>query len=114
MAEQCCKNVYRTGGPWGGSSCSVPAKVNVDGKWYCHIHDPAKVAKRRALENKRSQERWRKEQAERKASSFLKIIVEGYSYDPGDSDLDDEQPIHVKMTLGDYRRARQLFDVVSA
>ena len=28
--------------------------------------------------------------------------------DPGTSDLDDEQTIHVWMTLGDYRRASRL------
>jgi hypothetical protein len=32
----------------------------------------------------------------------------GFVYDPGQSDLDDEQPIHVSMTLGDYRRACRL------
>lgn len=42
---------------------------------------------------------------------MMKAIKEGYSYNPGDSDLDDEQPIHVhaQMTLGDYRRASHLF-----
>lgn len=35
------------------------------------------------------------------------VIVAGYDYNPaGLHDLDDEQPIHVSMTLGDYRRAR--------
>lgn len=32
-------------------------------------------------------------------------IVAGYTYDPGSSDLDNEQPIVVRMTLGDYRKA---------
>lgn len=38
----------------------------------------------------------------------LKAVCEGFTYDPGHSDLDDEQPIHVRMTLGDYRRASRL------
>jgi hypothetical protein len=38
----------------------------------------------------------------------LKAVASGYTYDPGSSDLDDEQPIHVRMTLGDYRRASRL------
>ncbi len=38
----------------------------------------------------------------------LRAIAQGYSYDPGSSDLDDEQIIHVRMTLGDYRRASRL------
>lgn len=36
---------------------------------------------------------------------LLNAIVAGYAYDPGDSDLDNEQPINVRMTLGDYRLA---------
>ena len=32
---------------FGGHSCTKPAKVTVDGKPYCAIHDPAAVAARR-------------------------------------------------------------------
>lgn len=35
-------------------------------------------------------------------------VVNGFDYNPGTSDLDDEQPITVHMTLGEYRRARRL------
>jgi hypothetical protein len=35
-------------------------------------------------------------------------VTKGYDYNPGCSDLDDEQPIWVRMTLGDYRRASRL------
>lgn len=35
----------------------------------------------------------------------LSAVCDGFTYDPGHSDLDDEQPIKVHMTLGDYRRA---------
>jgi hypothetical protein len=31
-------------------------------------------------------------------------ICESFIYDPGHSDLDDEQPIHIHCTLGDWRR----------
>ena len=40
--------------------------------------------------------------------SLVKAICSGFEYNPGHSDLDDEQPIHVSMTLGDYRRAKRL------
>ncbi len=120
MAEQCCKRVYGSGHSFGGSMCSVPAKNEVGGKWYCHIHNPETVAKRRKEtqarwdeESKRWQAAHRKEKAEREAASFLKIIVDGYAYDPGDSDLDNEQTIHVSMTLGDYRRASHLLHEVT-
>lgn len=29
---------------------------------------------------------------------------DGFTYDPGHSDLDNEQPIHVRVALGDWRR----------
>jgi hypothetical protein len=39
---------------------------------------------------------------------LIKAVCEGFEYDPGHSDLDDEQPITVRMTLGEYRRAVRL------
>lgn len=33
---------------WSMQQCCRPGKVEVDGKWYCGIHDPAKVAARQA------------------------------------------------------------------
>jgi hypothetical protein len=30
-------------------------------------------------------------------------IRDAFTYDPGHSDLDDEQPIHITVTLGDWR-----------
>ena len=42
----------------------------------------------------------------RDAVTMAKAVVAGFDYDPGHSDLDNEQPITVRMTLGDYRRAR--------
>lgn len=39
----------------------------------------------------------------------LQAIDDGFTYDPCHSDLDNEQTIHVTMTLGDYRRANLLF-----
>ena len=45
---------------------------------------------------------------ERNVFPVLNEIILGYDYDPGSSDLDDEQPIHVRISLGAYRRARHL------
>ena len=39
---------------------------------------------------------------------IIAAVVSGFTYDPGHSDLDDEQPINVRMTLGDWRKARLL------
>lgn len=43
-----------------------------------------------------------------KCVEVLEAVKAGFSEDPGTSDLDDEQPIHVSMTLGDYRAAVRL------
>ena len=48
------------------------------------------------------------------AIQVSRAVAAGYSYDPGDSDLDNEQTIHVKMTLGDYRKALALLRENSA
>ena len=45
---------------------------------------------------------------ERDITPLVHAVVKGMNYDPGHSDLDDEQPIHVCITLGDYRRAHRL------
>lgn len=34
----------------------------------------------------------------------LKVCAAGYTPDPGTSDLYNEQPIYLRITLGDYRR----------
>ena len=45
---------------------------------------------------------------ERDVTPLVRAVVNGMDYDPGHSDLDDEQPIHVFIPLGEYRRARRL------
>jgi len=39
---------------------------------------------------------------------IVKAVCEGFTPDPGTSDLDNEQPIHVCIPLGEYRRAVRL------
>jgi hypothetical protein len=41
---------------------------------------------------------------------FASMIASGFEPDPGTSDLDDEQPIIVRMPLGAYRTARRIRD----
>lgn len=40
--------------------------------------------------------------------TVVKAVCDGFEYDPGHSDLDDEQPIQVSMPLGTYRLACRL------
>ena len=44
----------------------------------------------------------------RDVTPVVKAIVQGFDYDPGHSDLDNEQPIHVRMSLGEWRHARRI------
>lgn len=44
----------------------------------------------------------------RNVVDILAPVLAGFIPDPGTSDLYDEQPIWVSMTLGDYRRASRL------
>jgi hypothetical protein len=46
---------------------------------------------------------------ERDVFPLVTAVRKGYDYDPGSSDLDDEQPIIVRMELGEYRRAVRLY-----
>lgn len=39
---------------------------------------------------------------------LLVKVAAGYIDDPGTSDLDDEQPIHAELNLGDWRLAKEL------
>jgi hypothetical protein len=39
---------------------------------------------------------------------IVKAVCEGFTPDPGTSDLDDEQPVHITIPLGEYRRAVRL------
>ena len=41
-------------------------------------------------------------------SPILVAIRDGFTPDPGTSDLDNEQPIHITIPLGEYRRAVRL------
>jgi hypothetical protein len=45
---------------------------------------------------------------ERDIYPLVDAVVKGFTYYPDHSDLDDEQPIHVSISLGDYRRAMRL------
>ena len=40
--------------------------------------------------------------------AVARAVAYGFTSDPGTSDLDDEQTIDVRMTLGEWRKARRL------
>jgi hypothetical protein len=42
------------------------------------------------------------------ARHIINAVCLGFNADPGHSDLDDSQPITIRLTLGDYRRALRI------
>lgn len=44
----------------------------------------------------------------RQLNPLLRKIATSSVYDPGETDLDDEQPVNLSITLGDVRTARRL------
>ncbi len=49
----------------------------------------------------------------RDAKPLVQAVVAGFTYDPGHSDLDNEQPINVRLPLGEYRRAVRLLHQIA-
>jgi hypothetical protein len=85
--KQCCASVYRPHSFRPGR-CEKKATVEVDGKPYCGLHDPAKVQARRdanltAFNAKFDlrQARWR---IEREADNMLALLVESQTSIGGD------------------------------
>lgn len=44
----------------------------------------------------------------------LKVCAAGFAPDPGTSDLGNEQPIYLRITLGDYRRMGHIISKAEA
>lgn len=53
--HQCSTRVY---GRFRGSNCSKAAKIERNGKWYCGVHDPEKVAARAAKRTEEFEAGW--------------------------------------------------------
>lgn len=54
MSELCSKTLFGRGRAFRGTPCENRGKVLVDGRWYCTLHSPGSVAKRKAAR----EERW--------------------------------------------------------
>lgn len=82
----CSVRVYD--GSFRGHMCQKKAKVTVDGKSYCGVHDPEKVAARRAAQDakwKAENDRWSKNYAlQSAAQAMLNLLVESQTSIGGD------------------------------
>lgn len=57
MKERCEARVYRSEDA-RGARCSKRAKVEVDGKSYCAVHDPARADAKRAARERLNDAKW--------------------------------------------------------
>ena len=82
-AAVCAESVWSSFGNGHGmlNACGRKGKVQVGGKWYCGIHDPAAVEARKrkseALSQERSRkwdERYQREQYDRKAGDICRSL----------------------------------------
>lgn len=81
---RCCELVMGTGSyaSFKKTPCTRPVRVTVDGKHYCAIHDPVKVAQRAAKSRERWSAKWDENEAaekvrketERKAACFDTLV----------------------------------------
>ena len=80
MSEKC--SARTRGDVWRDYPCSKNAKVYRDGKWYCGIHDPVKVAEREAKRSAAYQKKqafrqkmsWRRARRDKFHSECVKAI----------------------------------------
>lgn len=81
-AKRCCKQLFGTRFGYRGAPCSKKATAVRDGKWYCGIHDPEKVAERKKLQKEKwsakakiNAERWRLQCAAPDLLAALQALV---------------------------------------
>lgn len=82
MSTQCCVTIHDRYS-FRGRPCSKPAKVEVNGKFYCKAHDPVATQKRRD----ERQAKWEAEYAiktqrwtfDREAKEAVRAIARGHN-----------------------------------
>ena len=68
--KHCSAKVYGAGTGFSGAYCSNRATVHIDERWYCAVHSPDGVAKRKErqrIRDKKANDKYKKEWAERKS-----------------------------------------------
>ena len=59
-----CEGIKR--GTWHRHRCITNGSIERDGKWYCGIHDPVKIAEKRKRGKEKWDEEWTKARAVRR------------------------------------------------
>lgn len=77
--KACSVRVYSNRG-YDNYPCSKPATVQRDGKWYCTIHDPERLAAKRAAKVKEWADKGQAEKARQDAAVARTNILGGRPY----------------------------------
>ena len=72
--HDCSVRVYN--GTFTGHMCSRNAKVERDGAWYCGIHDPEYVAKKREYQQAKWEAEWNSKNVQWARADGLKALGE--------------------------------------
>lgn len=70
-----CRSYVR-GDRWGGHQCCKPGHVQVDGYWFCKIHDPEAAKKRQEESSRRDSEAFRKRMLEFNGPRYFRVLLE--------------------------------------
>lgn len=73
MTEKCAAAVYYPGS-WRSARCNKPGKFEEDGKWYCGIHNPAKIRARKAANQAKWDGEWNRKVIGWRLEEALKAI----------------------------------------
>ena len=76
MEGKCCSaTVYRSG-VFCGYQCLNKPKVERDGKLYCSVHDPVRIAEKRNAKEEKWKRQWDIKTAHWRAKELKSIVVE--------------------------------------
>lgn len=103
MSERaCCERVHDGGRMVSLHGCTKPAKVEREGRWYCIIHDPLRVAKKDAERAAKYEagmvvmrKRWALEEA---AEDLLAACEEALLWINGSDEAYTESETYMKIT----------------
>jgi len=70
-----CRSHVR-GERWGGHQCCKPGAVQVDGYWFCKIHDPEAARKRQEESSRKEREAYQKRMVSYAAPRLLRVLEE--------------------------------------
>ena len=71
--DKCSVRVWKR---WGNHGCYKKPKVFRNGKWYCTIHDPARVAKKKAAKDAQWEREWAESEKQYRLEAAAPALLE--------------------------------------